>query len=470
MKKLGVFLTVIMVLMPALVLAAQQTDNKIHEQSEQQASVSFEIDNKNVYGGMEQAYKDGYSPTVSGNTTRIILPLISSGTVANNTVIATPNLGDPSTSPFVFNNYEKNVSLAQHTVNSGKNKVQAYYVYFDLPLSSSRTNGSYPVEIAISGKDQSGNPFSQSFTTYVQITDGASMTENIPTDVPPQEEKPQSKPVLIVQSSQISPSPINAGDEFSAKVVIKNTSTKKAVQNVVFTISSESKGITLLMDSNTVYLSKLGSGKTHTLDLKYKTSSKLETGGHTINIAMSYDDDEAATSTSEGQVEFEVAQPMKLKLNISEIPPEINAGDVLPITFQAINMGRGSIYNARCELDVDGLSSSTTAFFGNIDSGTDKTLDMNVFVGTRKQSTEQYGVTNGKIILTYENEDGKEETQTFDVSTTIKKPIISAANGNNNEKKPQSQWWITLAIGGILIAGGAWYLFKYKRSKQNENI
>lgn len=469
MKKIGVFLTVIMALMPALVFASQQTDSKVPEQSEQQVSVSFQIDNKNVYGGMERAYKDGYSPTVSGNTARIILPLTSSGTVANNTVIASPNLGDPSSSPFVFNNYEKNVSLAQHTVNGGKNKVQAYYVYFDLPLSSSRMNGSYPVEIVITGKDQSGNPFSQSFTTYVQITDGVSVTDNAPAETMPQEEKPQSKPILIVQSSQINPAPVNAGEEFSAKVVIKNTSTKKAVQNIVFTISSESKGITLLMDSNTVYLSRLGSNKTHTLDLKYKTSSKLETGGHTINIAMSYDDDEATTSTSQGQIEFEVAQPMKLKLNISEIPAEINAGDVLPISLQAINMGRGNIYNARCELNVDGLSSSTTAFFGNIDAGTDKALDMNVFVGTRKQSAEQYGVTNGTIILTYEDENGKEETQSFEVSTSIQKPIISAAS-EDNKKKPQGQWWITLAIGGALLAGGAWYLLKYKRSKQDESM
>lgn len=230
MKRIAVFLTILIALVPTFALANVQY-SQWKEVEGQGDSVSFYIDSKNVYGGMERAYKDGYSPVVSGDKARIILPLLSSGQMSGNSIVATPNLGDPSTSPFVFNNYQKRVSVAEHTVNNGKNKVQAYYVAFDLPLSSSRANGSYPVEITVSGNDQSGNPVSQAFTTYVRITGVEPDSPPIepPIESPPAEEKPQSKPILLVASSEISPSPINAGDEFTARVVVKNTSSKKAV-------------------------------------------------------------------------------------------------------------------------------------------------------------------------------------------------------------------------------------------------
>lgn len=471
MKRIAILLAALIVLIPTISFAAQYNQSKKVDGESVSTGAELRIDSANIYGGMEKAYKDGYSPVVSGGKARIILPLLSSNEIAGNTLIASPNLGDPSTSPFVFNNYQKKITLNEHTVNGGKNKVQAFYVAFDLPLSASRVNGSYPVEIAVSGNDKNGNPISQSFTTYVRITDGNVQTEVVapPEQTPTTEEKPQSKPVLLVESSEISPTTVSAGEEFTAKVVIKNTSTKKAVQNIVFTISCESKGAGLLLDSNTIYLTRLGSNKTHTLELKYKTSSEMETGVHAIKIAMSYDDNNAETSTSEGTVNFEVAQPLKVKLNISEIPQQVNAGDVMPLTLQAMNVGRGGLFNVRCELDVDGLSSSTTAFFGNMEPGTDKTVDMNIFVGTKKHGSEQYGPTNGKITLIYEDQSGKEETQSFDVSTMIEKPVIAQTNGNDSEKKPHGQWWITLVSGVVVIAGGAWYVIWSKRKKQDEN-
>lgn len=185
--------------------------------------------------------------------------------------------------------------------------------------------------------------------------------------------------------------------------------------------------MTLLLDSNTIYLPSLKSNGTHTLDIKYKTSSEIETCAHTIKIDMAYDDSNAVSGTSQGEVKVEISQPSKLKLNISEIPNQINAGDVMPLTLQAMNVGRSGVYNVRCVLDVDGLSSSTTAFFGNMEPGTDKAVDMNVFVGTKKQG-EQYGITSGKVTLVYEDYSGKEESQTFNISTDIQKPVIPAGN------------------------------------------
>lgn len=470
MKRMAIFIVALIMLMPTISFAVQYGQWREADSGTMSTGSGLYIDSTNVYGGMEKAYKDGYSPVVSGGKARIIVPLLSSSGIAGNTLIVSPNLGDPSTSPFVFNNYQKKVSLEEHTVNGGRNKVQAFYVAFDLPLSSSRANGNYPVEIAISGNDKSGNPISQSFTTYVRIADGNSQTEIMPpVDTPPAEQKPQSKPILLVQSSEISPTPVNAGEEFSAKVVIKNTSTKKSVQNIVFTVSCESKGVNLLLNSNTIYLPKLGSNKTHTLDLKYKTSSGMETGAHTIKIGIAYDDSDAVSSTSEGMVTFEVAQPLKVKLNIPEIPQQINAGDVLPLTLQAMNVGRGGVFNVRCEMDVDGLSSSTTPFFGNMEPGTDKAVDMNIFVGTKEQGGEQYGPTNGIITLIYEDQSGKEETQTFNISTMIEKPVIAQTSGNDSDKKPKGQWWITLVIGVVAVAGGIGYMVWNKRKKQDEN-
>lgn len=103
---------------------------------------------------------------------------------------------------------------------------------------------------------------------------------------------------------------------------------------------------------------------------------------------------------------------------------------------------------------------------GNIAPGESKTGDTNLLVSSMDG---KYGEALGKIILTYENESGKQFEKILDVQTTIEKKleIIPASNENSTDKKADAfPWWYIAAGAAILIAGIALLVIKMIRSKK----
>ena len=492
MKRICViFMVCLICLLPVMAFAASPTpdaqsttDAKQPTQgpSEEPNSISFfSIDNNNVYEGMDKAYKDGYMPTVQNGKAVIVLPLISSGEIQGNKIQVTPNLGDTSSSPFVFKNYQKTVVLSENKVNNTDKTVPAYYIRFDFDLSSSRINGTYPIIIDIQATDANGGQIVQTFTAYITITDGIdpNATQNPDDSVsaePEPTEKPTSQPIVIVSNHTISPSPINAGDEFTVNVTLLNTNKNKSVQNMTVTVTSEEANLTLLNDSNTFYFDKLGSGKTLSLELKYEAGLEIMPGKYNINLALSYDNSEAVTLTSAGLIPIEINQPMRVQLTMPQIAEAVNAGDTLPLSFQVMNLGRGSVYNARCEISGAGLFPSGTAFIGNMEPGTAANADVNVFIGTKDMTEgydgmEKYGTTEGTVKLIYEDAGGEEFTEEYTFTTTINEPVINTDSTNLEEKEETAgQWWISLVILGAIAAGIViWLIIRKKRISHGED-
>lgn len=431
-------------------------------------TASLKIDDKNLYDGMEKPYKSGYAPAIKNGKAIIVLPLLAEGNPGKLTV--TPNLGDASSAPFVFKNYQKTIGQTEQKINGTEETKKIYYIRFDLPLAKSRMNGTYPVLIDVAGKD-----ISQSFTTYVTIKDGKD--PNAVTQEPTvSEPKPESQPIVLVESSSVAPEVVEAGQEFTATVRLKNTNEKKAVQNMTVTISTEAEGFTLLEDTNTKYIKKLGKGESMELQFRYKTGLEVPAGKYSIALAMSYDNTDAQTLASSGMVDVSVSQPMRVEAVLPEVPAEVNAGDTIPMSFQIMNLGRGKVYNARCEIDAPGFIPTGAAFVGNLEPGTAGTADVNVFIGTKDMNTdtpaeEKYGYTSGKITLRYEDENGKESTEEFEISSMINQPIIQSSGEEPVEKKPEAagQWWITVAIGAAVLIAAVVIVLVRRRKKRYED-
>lgn len=435
-------------------------------------TASLAIDNANIYQGMDKAYKDGYMPTVSGGVATIVLPLVSSGGISGNVITATPNLGDPSSSPFVFKNYQQNVTLSSNTVNGGTT-VLSYLVRFDFPLASARTNGVYAVNIEIQAHASDGTTIDQTFTSYVTITDGKNANPSTPAP-----EKPSSQPKVIVSGFTVSPSPAMAGDKFTANVTLMNTSSRKSVQNMTVTVSCDSQDFTLENESSTFFINKLGKGATTDIELKYRTNLGTVPQQYNIVLAISYDNTEATSLTSEGIIQVTVSQPLNVQMEKPQLPAQVNAGDTMPLSIQVMNMGRSKIYNVRCTLSAPGLLPTATAFIGNMEAGTASQGEMNVFVGTKDMSEgytggNKYGATSGKLTLTYEDEAGKEYTQDAVIATTINAPVVpSAAPDEDVKPEMASQWWISVAIGAVIVAALTIIIIARgkKKAEQNEDV
>jgi hypothetical protein len=327
--------------------------------------------------------------------------------------------------------------------------------------------------IDVQAQASDGSPVQQTFTAYITVTDGKDPNAVEPT---PEPEKPTSEPKVIVSGYSISPETVMAGEEFIATVKLKNTSSTKSVQNMTVTVSCDSPGLLLENESDTVYISKLGKGVETSIDLKYKADLEIVPQLYIITLTMQYDNSDATVLSSLGTVLVIVGQPLKVQMDTPQMPQSVNAGDTLPLSIQVMNMGRGKVYNVRCELSVPGLMPSSSAFIGNMEAGTAMTGEMSVFVGTKDMSegfegSDKYGKTNGKITLIYEDESGQQYMQETEITTTINEPVMPQAEEQEEEPQKAGQWWISLVIGVVVIAGlTAILIARAKKGKRHENI
>ena len=55
-------------------------------------------------------------------------------------------------------------------------------------------------------------------------------------------------------------------------------------------------------------------------------------------------------------VSFNVSQPVRAELEVSDIPSVFYTMDTVEIPVKALNLGRDKIYNAKVKLEADGLA------------------------------------------------------------------------------------------------------------------
>jgi hypothetical protein len=127
------------------------------------------IDNQNKYSGMERSYEEGYMPIVKNGKVTVYLPLITTENIDNNEILVVPDFGEPSTSPFIFDNYQKTVKLAKHNLPGGK-QADTYLLVFSASLKANRVNGQYPLLFDVRYSTAAGKQ-SQIFTVYISIDD-----------------------------------------------------------------------------------------------------------------------------------------------------------------------------------------------------------------------------------------------------------------------------------------------------------
>lgn len=430
------------------------------------------LENENIYQGMDKAYKNGYQPVISKNKVKIILPLCLIKEEKVDSIQAVLNLGDVENTPFLYKNYVKTIKKTKEKVNGTEEEKEVFLVSFQVDLQKERLNGTYPVTIEVSYSVME-KTIRQSFTVYVRITDGKENELGVKTDDQEQDkentagseegdgppegdngnEKATSEPKVIVVKNEQYPEKIRCGEKFRSKVTLKNTSKEKYVQNMTVTVSCETEGVSLITDSNVFYFEKLGADRTMELPLEFKVEEKTQEGRYCINLAISYDNPDAISLTSTGNIFFQVYQNIRVDFEMGEIESEINAGDSISLPIQVMNMGRGTIYNVRCNVEGQGMTASKSLFIGNLEGGTSGSGELVLFAGMvnpeAESEKERYGRTDGKLILTYEDVDGNSYTEEKDYVTTIQAMEIKAASQVQAEEKKSIGK--QLAVGIVLV-------------------
>jgi hypothetical protein len=300
---------------------------------------------------------------------------------------------------------------------------------------------------------------------------------------------PTFQPKVIVSKTSVNPSPAVAGQEFTATITLQNTSDTVSVQNMTVTATCSSTNFTLENSSSTVYISSLANGQTTDITLKYKTDLGTAAQQYSIALAIGYDSANGTSLTAAGVVPVTISQPLNVQMDAPQIPAQVNAGDTIPLSFHVMNMGRSAIYNVRCELSAPGLVPSGTSFIGNINPGTSKQGTMDVFISTKasgnssssgsssgsssseSDTNDLYGLTSGKVTLIYDDAAGKKYTKDTEFSTAINAPVAGTSSAAPKaQPKKAGQWWVSILIGGVIIAGLATVLIvRRKKGTHHED-
>lgn len=437
-----------------------------------QIPTSLEIDTENIYDGMDKAYEDGYVPKISNGMMYLVLPLLSNGELHDNEIKVSLYLGSSSSSPFEIANYEKTFALKKVTPKNSEKKVELFLVQFDVKLSSSRTNGVYPVVVNVSGYDDSGSAIDCSYTLYVTITDGKS-NEPAPTYT----ETPTAEPVVFISNSLMVPGKAMAGEDFSLTLTLKNSLTTKSVMNMLVKVDTGNLHINLLEDTNIFQIDKIAAGGETALTLRFGTDASIPAGKYTLNFTFNYDSSKTLKLSSSGTAIVEIQQPANMELVMPRFPQSVTLGETIPLSLQVMNMGRDKMYNVRCMVSGYGFAPANTGYIGSMDAGSSSTTEVELYIialnaSKGNESGSQYGATTGTITLIYEDESGEEFSQEVQFETSVNRPIVEIPQkdtASEEKEKTTGQWWISVVIlGGVICAAGIGF-FIIKQYRKNRS-
>ena len=102
-------------------------------------------------------------------------------------------------------------------------------------------------------------------------------------------------------------------------------------------------------------------------------------------------------------------------------------------------------------MEADGLSSSGSAYIGDIEAGASMSGSMEL-TAEGLSGNSLYGTAQGKLIFYYEDEMGNERKQEQAFETSIISPID---RGEEEAQDDTSQWWAIMAIIGAFLAASA---------------
>ena len=250
----------------------------------------FVIDTENVYPDMEEAYKDGYIPSVSDGKAKIVLPLILDDNMDTipSAITAAVDYGNTVGSPFVIKQYKKQVSPETYELPNGRNN-KAFLIQFNLDLKSNRVNGTYLINIKVEYKvltlsDNSVYYTSkeQVFPIYVTISDGINSEDKVDT--------PKANAKLKLVNCNISPREIHPGDTFTVTAKLENISQTSKIEKMKINYENVEGILTPVEPSGNIYIDEIAAGQTKSISFQLNSATTITNYNQKIILQIQYED------------------------------------------------------------------------------------------------------------------------------------------------------------------------------------
>ena len=235
-------------------------------------------------------------------------------------------------------------------------------------------------------------------------------------------EKILHKPQVLLEDSNLSGGRLEAGSTTEMSLTFRNKSCSQNVFGLKISLSTENKGIEMIT-----------------------ITENCDPGQAVITFSLDYEDSKATATTGTELLSFQIIQPVRVKLEASDIPSVLYTMDTVEIPVKAMNLGRDKIYNASVSLKADELSSNDTAFLGTIEAGDLSQGSLSIYV---KGKT---GKCAGQLILTYEDADGKSYEKEIKFDSEIKETQIKSLKVEDDQEKTNNWWYSIVAVVAVLL-------------------
>ena len=221
-----------------------------------------------------------------------------------------------------------------------------------------------------------------------------------------------SVPRVIVTGFDTNPGTVKAGSNFKLVIHLKNTSKKTAVTNMLFDLQAPASGTDEAAEapaflpvsgSSSIYLDKIPANGTKDISIDLNSRADLIQKPYSITMTMKYEDGNATQFEGESSLAIPVTQEARFEFSEIQIMPDtVAVYEEANITCNLYNLGRVKMYNVKAKFEGDAIEGEEQ-FIGNLESGATGTID-----GIVTAVAESYDESNCKLVLTYEDDSGKE--------------------------------------------------------------
>ena len=405
-----------------------------------------------IIGGKE------YDTTTAnaGHHCEIAVPLVNLGETDVENVVITPVLSsDVTVWPFDIEKTDYSQVCEELEAGSDDTVLDRKHTFrWTLRTRDDAVTGYTKLTFNVTYNEEDGTKGSVALDYYVQVN-----------GVEPEEENGKlSTPRVIVTGFTTTPEEVYAGDTFKLTLNLKNTSKETSVQNMLFDIQGTQEGTDAnntyaaflpTAGSSTIFVDSIAPNSTKSISIELKSKADLAQKPYVVTVNMEYEDSKANPFTETASVSVPIKQEAKVDLSsIQAMPEAIEVGNEANVMFSIYNVGKTKLYNVNVKFVADSISGGDT-FLGNMEPGATGNVDAYL---AGQAATMDDGTV--KILITYEDEEGKEATIEKTMTLYVNEPFYPdmmedpmMMEGMMEEQK-SFPWW-GFAIIGVAVAGAA---------------
>lgn len=318
-------------------------------------------------------------------------------------------------------------------------------------------NGSYPLTVKVSFRDESGTEYSDTQDVFVSVGNGGI----------------NGAPKIIINRYDSDPVIVKAGQNFILNLSFLNTHGSKTVQNIKVVLnvtegSSETGSVfTPVNASNTFYIDQIGPQQAAERSLQLYTIPDADPKTYSIDATLEYEDDEGTEFKTNELIGIPVKQVNRLDIGDIQIYGGGFVGQPLPVSCEFYNTGRVTLRNLIVKLQGDFEVDGAAAFIGNLEPG-----NMEYYDGTIIPS--QPGTLTGTLIFSFEDLAGELQTieKEFTVEVMESMPMEEFPGkempGDMNGGRGFKIWYAIIPV--VILAAAAFFIIRRRKKKKEEEM